>query len=200
MKRPEENSMKKKDIETITSKGEDRREYFRMDVVLSLNYELVSQDSAADKETSPPAIADFPQEHTDSNDTNSGLFNLLKSIDYKLSYIIKSLSQNTSSVLSLPLLKLSEVNVSAGGVRFKCREEFTKGSILKITLGLPPSHDSILLSALGEVVRVEKSTNKELIYDVAVRFLNLDDEARKDIMKYLLNAQRDIILKRINGG
>lgn len=175
------------------SSGEERREYFRVDDTLPLDYEPVSREEAERHKEGARADEGLLRGGMDLSGADPGLLKLLKSIDHKLNCIMEAMRRKDIPV-DVPGPK--EVNISAGGVRFRCEKEFRKGDILRITLGLPP-YPYEVMSVLGEVVRVEKCVEDDCaFYGTAVRFLDIEDDRREDIIKYLFKVQRDIITKK----
>jgi len=69
-------------------------------------------------------------------------------------------------------------NISAGGVLFHSNEHIKPGSILELDISFPPSPDSIKIKA--KVLRENKLKTMGG-FDVAVQFLNLNEDIKKFI-------------------
>ncbi len=166
--------------------GDERREYFRLDDILPIDYRPLSSECSDEGEDQ--SIEDI----LSKEGVSPCLARLLKSIDDKLNLIISSLERE-GVIAHIPQTR--EVNISAGGVRFNSDQKFNSGDDLRITLGLPP-YPYTMLSMTGKVVRSEKCGDGDKIYyDTAVEFVDVDDDAKNDIMRYLFDLQRKSIGK-----
>jgi len=65
-------------------------------------------------------------------------------------------------------------NVSVGGICFTTDKHFPPGTILHITLRLPKVKN--LVEILGEVMYVKQETNKKLLFDIGVKFVQCKDD------------------------
>ncbi|MBI5327160.1 MAG: PilZ domain-containing protein [Deltaproteobacteria bacterium] len=111
-------------------------------------------------------------------------------MEQKLDFIVKYIAHEYHADITPFEQKKREVNISASGLRFRCTEEFKEGDILKINIDLP-CYPYMLLSIVGEVVRAGRFEEAgSIYYNVAVKFADLDDEKRSDIIKYLFEVQR----------
>jgi len=173
----------------------ERRQYFRINDTIPLEYEAISSGRSQEPDILDPLKELLATEEENINVKKVGLalVNLLQAINQKLDHIIKNLGRPTSP-LNIP--PLQEVNISAGGVNFKCDQEFKKGELLKINIGLPP-YPYTMLSVLGEVVRTERiEEGGKVYYKTATKFLNVDDETREDLMRYVYSVQRRFIKEK----
>lgn len=169
-----------KDLSGVTA---ERREYFRIDEILPFDYEKPLKKK--EKLTDLVRTADLGR--------NEALLRLLEAIDSKLDTLIEALSREGTEVCDLPV---REVNISAGGVRFRTDERFEKGETVKVKLGLPP-YPFKVICLLAEVVRVEETIEDDKRYfETAVKFLYIDEEIRKKILESLMEIQRKRIGKR----
>ena len=77
-------------------------------------------------------------------------------------------------------------NISEGGVRLILNEEATPGDILDLEINLPVGKKIYLK---GKVVWVEKSqiigANTESVYEGGVQFLDVPEEAKNELLKFL---------------
>ena len=71
-------------------------------------------------------------------------------------------------------------NVSKGGIMFVHKTPIDAGKVLELTLRVPSLSGSVKVKA--KVVRCEKSGNS---YNVAVNFVNVDEESEKSIVEML---------------
>lgn len=161
--------------------GTERREYFRVDETILFDYERPSRKLKA--------LREELKELADGVSGNEALFRLLESIDSKLNAIMDALFREGSDICDLPF---REVNISAGGLRFRSEERFEVGEKIKVRIGFPP-YPFRVLCLLSEVVRVKEVVEDEEDYryfEVAVKFLYLDEETRKSLFQSLMEIQR----------
>ncbi len=165
--------------------GVERREFFRVDETIPFEYERPSRGLRTLREGLKEIASGLSED--------KALLRLLESIDSKLNAIMDALSREGSDICDLPL---REVNISAGGLRFTSEERFEVGEKVKVRIGLPP-YPFRVLCLLSEVVRVEEVIDEGGRYfEVAVKFLYLDEDTRKSILQSLMEVQR----KKIGGG
>lgn len=89
-----------------------------------------------------------------------------------------------------------EVNISGSGIRFITSESFKEGDLLEVSMILPMV-PLLFIRFVGEVVRMKSVTSYETArYAVAVRFLNVDQETKDDIIRYLFRRQRELLRMR----
>lgn len=65
-------------------------------------------------------------------------------------------------------------NVSLGGFCFTTDKNFPVGTILHITLRLPKV--TKLIEVLTEVVYIQQEMNKKLLFDIGVKFIQVEDD------------------------
>ncbi|MBI5327227.1 MAG: PilZ domain-containing protein [Deltaproteobacteria bacterium] len=175
--------MKKTDKEIALFEGIEKRAYFRVDASLPITYEKVSQQTIQ-------SAADLNQPPNETKNTNTEILQLLKSMEQKLDFIVKYIAREHHADITSFEQNKREVNISASGLRFRCAEEFKQGDIVKINLDIP-GYPYMLLGTAGEVVRAEKTEEAgSIYYDVAVRFIDLNDEKRSAIIQHLFEVQR----------
>jgi c-di-GMP-binding flagellar brake protein YcgR len=77
------------------------------------------------------------------------------------------------------------VNIGGGGVKLILEENLPKGTILAMHISIPdPEEGFIPVFATGRVVWSEVIEENEK-YGVGVEFLNIDEEDRRKIVKYV---------------
>ncbi len=65
-------------------------------------------------------------------------------------------------------------NVSLGGICFTTDKHFPPGTILHITLRLPKVKK--LIEVLGEVMYVKQEKNKKLLFDIGIKFVQVNED------------------------
>lgn len=79
-------------------------------------------------------------------------------------------------------------NLSGGGIGVLCNFSHTIGDLVNIQI----DSDGIVLSTRGEVIRIVKSSNHEYKYSIGVKFLEMDDSDREEIIKFIFQQQRKL--------
>lgn len=83
------------------------------------------------------------------------------------------------------------INISAGGMRFVCKEEITPSSQAKAILDLPLGFGRIEITGL--VLRVEsKGEGKARLWEASAQFVNLAEKDRDRITQYIFRQQSDL--------
>lgn len=85
-------------------------------------------------------------------------------------------------------------DVSAGGMKFSHFQVIEKGSIIEVII--PDVLGETVLKAV--VVRTEENSNRHInTYDIAIEFIEMDEQIRDKIVKYILARQRELRSKGI---
>ncbi len=88
------------------------------------------------------------------------------------------------------------VNISAAGLRLVTDQEFAAGDILELALILPQVPPLFIRTA-AEVLRVKTvSVAGCPAWAIALHFLELGEESREDIIRYLFKRQRELLRRR----
>ncbi len=116
---------------------------------------------------------------------NPRLYELLFDINHKLNILVGHLSEKNG--FNLPEAK--NVNISGGGLRFRCNEYFKPGEKLELKTFLPVFPHALHMKC--EVVGI--SPFDEGGYEVRVKYLDMDETTREKIIKYIFAKQRKIL-------
>ena len=84
------------------------------------------------------------------------------------------------------------VSISAGGLGLLSGEAYEVGELVEIRMVLPTS-PFMILYVYGNVVKCEPVCQK---YELGVEFIEIDDDIREHIAKYVFDRQREIIRKK----
>lgn len=179
------------------------RIYLRVDGYLPLDYGIVTEDEEKFKRMKgydtpydffTKLDVDVKEIELEGNEKDRAFAKLLLNLDRKLNLIISSLIEGKGS-LDLP--KVRRVNISASGARFSTEEKIEVGTKLwiKIFLSIYPFAP---LYIIGEVKRSEKASiqGDESAYMTAMKYLNLTEDERERIIKYVLFNQRETLKAR----
>lgn len=159
-----------------------RREHVRTNDDIPIYYE--SADGASADPTPWEMMFDDIEPGPEENPR---LYELLFDINQKLNILINQMSEKTG--FNMPEAK--EANISGGGMRFYCQDKFEVGERLVIKTFLPVHAHVIKLNS--EVVRVEPRDGGG--YEVAVKYLDLDEATRDKIIRYIFAKQRKDLRK-----
>lgn len=119
------------------------------------------------------------------------LIEFLVHLEDKLDRVLKLLSKDEKCDQDLFIGK--GVDIGAIGMRILCDKAVKPGQVLKIGLRIF-RYPVISLEVFGEVLRVTPvEENRGQRYEVAVKFLDLDEEYREWIIAYVFQMQRETI-------
>lgn len=170
----------------------DRRNFFRVDDVLPLVMKRVDMDISCIKarmlftlqsREENPLYPDLPPDENIPPD----LWKILLDINSKLNFVLEVLhpeSQSLSQARNIP------VSLSASGIRLKTESPFDLGDLLELRMMLQ-LQCPLWLALYGHVVK--KTPVADDVYDMAIRFCDMDEEIRDKISQYCLKRQREII-------
>lgn len=162
--------------------GDGKREFVRTDDTLPVYYEPIIEGypphGAPEWEVMFDELEPKPEE-------NPKLYELLFDIHQKLNILINYMNEKTG--FSIP--EAREVNISGGGIRFNCRERFDAGEKILIKTFLPVYAHVIKVKC--EVVRSIPRIDGG--YEIALKFIDLEEATREKIIKYIFAKQREIL-------
>lgn len=87
------------------------------------------------------------------------------------------------------------LNISASGMRFHSKEKFEPGDLLEIKLVLQINPHRVLY-LISAVTRVERMAFKVHSYTVAVRFLDVTEEIRHELLNYDFERQKQLVSRQ----
>lgn len=109
-----------------------------------------------------------------------------KMLNSKLDTILNLMTFQRDGIASLPFV---QVNISAGGISFISNQWYNRGDVLEMKMMLPMI-PPVALYVYGEVVKVEKQVS---VYNIGVRFIEMDEEIADEIVKFVFRKQREIL-------
>lgn len=116
---------------------------------------------------------------------NPRLYELLFDINQKLNILLNHMAGKKD--FNLP--EARDVNISGGGLRFFASESFPPGEKLFLKTFLP-THARVI-NIKCEVVR--SIPNGQGGYEVAVKYVDMDETTRDKIIKYIFAKQRKLL-------
>jgi hypothetical protein len=131
--------------------------------------------------------ASVPEAEPADTDINPKLWQMLVNIRTMLGMVLERLDLDTAGFLQSEKIR---VNMSATGLRFQTRERYAVGDKLEIKM-LLPARPPLGVLVYGSIIRVDDMGGGES--EIALRFYNISDDLRDDIIQYSLMRQREII-------
>lgn len=179
-------------MDTIAS--ENRREWLRLDERLLFEYWPVGEESVSSSDGLAPAgdaeIAEFLSKPTTDllarlpvQESEPVLAPWLMKIDYVLTLVLKTLLRLHPE--GVPLPRLTDVNISAGGLSFPSTRSFGPGELVDVRLILPPFTP---IHARAEVIRVTADQVASGLL-VAVKFVDISPDDQERLIKHILSVQ-----------
>ncbi len=157
------------------------RQHVRADDKIPVYYEVLA---SGDSSGTVAAWETMFDELEPKAEENPRLYEMLFDINQKLNILINHMAERSG--FNIP--EAREVNISAGGLRFVSEKPFPEGERLLIRT---------FLSTHGQVVRLKcevlRSVERHGGFEVAVKFIDLDEATREKIIKYIFVRQRQIL-------
>lgn len=165
------------------------RDYSRVDAEIPLDVRLIGADESKTLKSKIATDTNItywtpPREHDDKI-----LADWLMMINDKLDSILMLLTFHKEGFSTLPYKK---VNISGGGMSFVWNCGFPLKSFLEIKM-LLPIFPPVALYVYGEVVSSEK---RDVEWVNAVKFINIEEEIRDEIVKFVFKKQRELLREK----
>ena len=191
-------------------KEDEKRSYFRIDDVISVVANPVRIDeedgkkfleslkssralplmSDNDTPNLNPDKANYNQSYNKlNNQNNAEMYEMITEIKNKIDFIINHFMLEKEGLLTA---EKKLVNISASGIRFVVNHPVQVKDVLEIKL-LLPTYPPVAVFAYGEAKRVRKLDGTK--YEVCLKYLNMGETVRNEIVQYTLSHQRETIRK-----
>ena len=159
------------------------REYVRTSDNIPVYYELLDEENEGravmvDWELLFDELDPAPEE-------NPKLYELLFDINQKINILINHMAGKNG--FNMP--EARDVNISGGGLRFFCNDNFKKGDQLVLKTFLPTHAHVIKIKC--EVVRAAPASDGR--NEIAVKYLDMDEPTRDKIIRYIFAKQRKML-------
>jgi hypothetical protein len=165
-----------------------RRDYFRVCDVLPLVVRKVSGDRSLKKSRLVAGYGSGPSEPAVPDETISPqVWRMLVDISAKLDALMEKQYLESAGLTHAENIPVS---ISASGIKFILHEPAGVGDIIEVKMSLP-LYPPVGVITFGEVVRATPIDQHSS--EVAVKFINMDDDVRDEIIQYTLKRQREII-------
>lgn len=187
--------------EPTVKNQEDKREYARVSAECPVIYRIINpgdpfQTSGTfDRISSLPPFEMTKEPYSSGEGINPYMLELLLWLDWKVNYLIKTLTKAESKKI-FPY-HAAVVNISASGMRMRTAHALTHGALLGFEFVLPilPFREIFLV---GEVTRCHKAhrNKSDSEYEAAIAFKDIKDPAREQIIRYVVKRQMQLQRER----
>jgi len=178
--------------------SDERREYFRIEDEIALDYRLISDDEAdrlvekiqsrqVDRFTAASSFAATTRQMTHVmhkvQSESAELARCLQAIDQKLNMIAQLFVTEEMELNEQPT---REVSLSAGGVAFRAQHEIGMDSLLELRMVLFPSLVDIL--TVSRVIHCERinDDNRQFPWQIAVVYEHLRESDREHLVRHIM--------------
>lgn len=184
------------------TKNDERREWLRIDDRLLLEYRLADEPAEAMNRYLPPATEDtiataVAKPTIDllvrAGETFAGspLLPWVSKIDWMLETILKSLAKSHPGCVDIA--RLTDVDISAGGLGFDTPRQFKADDVLVLKLILPPFS---MIEATARIIRVTPAEKGAAGFHVATQFVELGGDEQEMIIRHILQVQAERLRAR----
>lgn len=113
---------------------------------------------------------------------------------------IKAVEKNEQpSDREQPLQKCVIVDISGGGLRFVSPYVYEVNSMILCKYSLWIDGENKEFTLVGKVLSVKQSEKRPDVYEHRLQYVNMEDEKREEIIKYIFDAERTTIQKQRYG-
>ncbi|MCS6296502.1 MAG: PilZ domain-containing protein [Nitrospira sp.] len=183
-------------------KNEERREWLRIDDRLLLEYRRADEPVEAMNRYLPPATEDtiataVSKPTVDllvrAGETFAGspLLPWVTKIDWMLETILKSLVKSHPG--SVTIARLTDVDISAGGLGFDTPREFQADDLLVLKVILPPFS---MIETTAKIIRVTPLEQGSAGFHLATQFVDLGGDEQELIIRHILQVQAERLRTR----
>ncbi len=183
-------------------KNEERREWLRIDDRLLLEYRRVDEPVEAMNLYLPPATEDTITTAVSKPTLDllvrsgeafaaSPLLPWVSKIDWMLEMILKSLVKSHPG--SVAIARLTDVDISAGGLGFDTPRQFQADDLLILKVILPPFS---MIEATTRIIRVTPLDSGTGGFHLATQFVELSSDDQELIIRHILQVQAERLRAR----
>ncbi|MGB3398101.1 MAG: PilZ domain-containing protein [Nitrospira sp.] len=181
---------------------DERREWLRIDDRLLLEYRRYDEPAEAMNAHLAPATEDTIATAVSKptldllvrgGETFAGspLLPWVSKIDWMLETILKALVKSHPG--SVAIARLTDVDISAGGLGFDTPREFQADDLLMLKIILPPFS---MIEATARIIRVTPAERDSTGYQVATQFVELGGDEQELIIRHILQVQAERLRAR----
>lgn len=173
----------------LTTGDENRREFSRVSACVPFTYRVVPPADASysrSRIVNDSFLTDFT---TMPNIDDQRYGEWLRLINAKLDEIIRMLALQREGFATLPF---QEISISGNGMSFFSRETHKKGAVVEVKVVLTILN-AVALFLYGEVVTIEPAEGG---CRIGIRFTNIDDMIRNEIIRFVFEREREMIREK----
>lgn len=183
-----------KDFPKVKATKVSGRKYIRVDNILKVDYKKISQEDYKKYKDRPiiiyKSIFGDPFKVPEIEEVDLKLlYELIYQTNLKMDRILDILESGRTEKYAVS--EDENVNISGAGIRFVADQAFSIGDIIAIRIFLPLATQT-QIDVLGEVRKVIEPERKSK-YCIAVKFIELSEDDREMIIKYVFKRQREIL-------
>ena len=175
---------------------DNRREWIRIDDTLLLEYRLEDKRPgmpySAHAVVTPEMISAAVEKPTAELLARSGdvlasaaLVPWLRKVDWLLEVILQTLAKTQPD--SLDFARLTDVNISGGGISFVSTQRFNEGDRLSLRVILPPFTP---IQTVAKIVRSSPEPQGQG-FALAAEFVDLGEDDQEHLIRHILHIQAD---------
>ena len=188
------------DSATATDPGDERREWRRIDDRLLLDYTVLTDTDGSDARSvgaSDEAIHTLIAQPTfdllarAQTPEVAALAPWLLKMDWMLELVLKTLRRMAND--GLPVPQLTDVNISANGVRFRTSRPVQEGDRLALEMILPPFTPIRTTACVSRVIRGARKADD---YHVAAQFVEMKPDDREALIRHILLIEAERLRAR----
>jgi len=165
------------------------REFSRIDAYIPLQARLVPKEEKQNIRSKVSCEAVMAEFRTLTDVEDKVLSDWLRMLNAKLDAIINMLTFQREGFSALSFVK---INISGSGLSFVSTEQYNQGDILELKM-LFPMLPPVALYVYGEIVKVESAMNG---FEIAVKFIAMDEDIRDEIIKFVFTRQRELLRQK----
>jgi len=174
----------------------ERREYYRFDETLMMNYSIIADSKDNSEESANKQAMTLINEFSSMtqqiklslgrmNTRSPEITSCFKILDAKINLLAQTvLYQDNSNSLTR-----NKANISAGGMSFPVKENIPADTDLMLQLVLPPELN--ILNVRAKVITCNKNQNENLPYSVSTKFIETNDVTEDIIVRHIMHRQSD---------
>lgn len=165
------------------------REFSRVEAYVPLSVRLLQKDEIEIAKSRLSGDIAFYASRPLDEPADRALSEWLKYINQKLDFLISIITMEQQGFSSLPINK---VDISGGGLSFRSEKPYKKGDLLEIKIVIE-NPNPLALYLYGEVISCEAL---EKDFRIGVKFINIDEDVRDQIVKFVFYRQRQLIRQK----
>jgi hypothetical protein len=190
---------------TAAASSDDRREWLRIDDQVLLEYRLTTESAdspvADEMKATPESVAASIAKPTSDLMARSGealqdslLVPWLKKIDWLLELTLKHLAASHPG--GVAMARVTDVNLSGGGVAFVAKRALAVGQDLALKLILPPFTP---IQTTARITRVVPAKGSDAGFEIGTQFISISPDDQEALIRHILLTQAERLRARRAG-